>query len=85
MNHLDHNLNLTIPFPNERYSEIAVKVLKPDPILKPEDFQVEYKNRGNSLEIEFKSVDDRVLRVGVSSVIDSVKTIIETIDELDHM
>ncbi|CAR26713.1 hypothetical protein ZYGR_0H05360 [Zygosaccharomyces rouxii] len=85
MNHLDHNLHLTIPFPNDRYSEVAVKVLRPDPILRPEDFQVEYKSKGNLLEIDFKSVDDRVLRVGVSSVIDSVKTIVETIDELDYM
>lgn len=58
-----------------------MKALQPDPILKPEDFQVEYSAADYKLCVSFKSIDDRVLRVGVSSVIESVKTIIETMDE----
>lgn len=59
-----------------------MQVLEPDPILRPEDFQLSYVSNQNVLEVQFRSVDDRVLRVGVSNVIDSIKTIVETIDEL---
>ncbi|EDO17881.1 hypothetical protein Kpol_1043p72, partial [Vanderwaltozyma polyspora DSM 70294] len=79
---MDHTLDFEIPFETARQAEIAVQVLKPDPILKPQDFQVSYSSNDNLLIMKFKSIDDRVLRVGVSSVIDSVKTIIETMDEL---
>lgn len=65
-----------------KQAQTAVQVLLPDPILKKEDFQVHYTNDENILVAEFQSIDDRVLRVGVSSVIDSIKTIIETMDEL---
>lgn len=58
-------------------------MLAPDPILKPQDFQVDYTTSENKLVVNFHSVDDRVLRVGVSSVIDSIKTIVETMDELN--
>ena len=75
--------NLEIPFTTSRQAQIAAKVLVPDPILKPQDFQVEYLSQDNILAVHFRGIDDRVLRVGVSSVIDSIKTIIETIDELD--
>ncbi|QLQ81960.1 hypothetical protein HG537_0G02140 [Torulaspora globosa] len=80
---LDHSLKLQIPFENARQAAIAKEVLRPDPILKPQDFQVDYTTDQNVLRVNFQSIDERVLRVGVSSVIDSIKTIIETIDELD--
>ncbi|CAI4045418.1 hypothetical protein SKDZ_11G2990 [Saccharomyces kudriavzevii ZP591] len=79
---LDHTLELQIPFETERQASIATKVLSPDPILKPQDFQVDYSSEKNIMLVRFRSIDDRVLRVGVSSVIDSIKTIVETIDEL---
>lgn len=74
--------HLEIPLVTARQAQIAVQVLKPDPILRPEDFKVEYTSEDNLLRVKFLSVDDRVLRVGVSSVIDSIKTIIEAMDEL---
>ncbi|KAL3237565.1 chromatin DNA-binding EKC/KEOPS complex subunit PCC1 [Nakaseomyces bracarensis] len=80
---LTHTLNLRIPFETERHARIAQRVLSPDPILRPEDFQVDYTTHDTTLLINFQSIDDRVLRVGVSSVIDSIKSIIESIDELD--
>lgn len=79
---LDHSLKLEIPFQTAAQANIAKQVLLPDPILKPQDFQVDYTATDNVLVVGFQSIDDRVLRVGVSSVIDSIKTIIETIDEL---
>lgn len=75
------NSYLEVPFEDSTQAEIAVKVLEPDPILRPEDFEVDYSSKDRNLCISFKSIDDRVLRVGVSSVIESIKSIIETIDE----
>ncbi|XDT03931.1 Transcription factor Pcc1 [Nakaseomyces glabratus] len=80
---LSHTLDLHVPFETARDALIAQRVLQPDPILRPEDFQVEYEAKATVLDIHFKAIDDRVLRVGVSSVIDSIKSIVETIDELD--
>ncbi|SMN22304.1 similar to Saccharomyces cerevisiae YKR095W-A PCC1 Component of the EKC/KEOPS protein complex with Kae1p, Gon7p, Bud32p, and Cgi121p [Maudiozyma saulgeensis] len=79
---LSHTLTLNVPFENSNQANIAMKVLQPDPILKPQDFEVTYTTEGNDLVASFASIDDRVLRVGVSNVIDSIKTIIETMDEL---
>ncbi|CAI4046823.1 hypothetical protein SUVZ_11G3050 [Saccharomyces uvarum] len=79
---LDHTLELKIPFETEKQASIATRVLSPDPILKPQDFQADYSSENNVVLAQFRSIDDRVLRVGVSSVIDSIKTIIETMDEL---
>ncbi|CCE63117.1 hypothetical protein TPHA_0E00200 [Tetrapisispora phaffii CBS 4417] len=73
---------LNIPFETSKQASIAAQVLKPDPQLRPEEFKVDYSSQGSDLVVNFQSVDDRVLRVGVSNVIDSIKTIIETIDEL---
>ncbi|SCU93508.1 LAME_0F04038g1_1 [Lachancea meyersii CBS 8951] len=78
---LPHILHLEVPFETASQAQTAVKVLNPDPILKPQDFHVRYSANGPKLCLDFESVDDRVLRVGVSSVIESVKTILETIDE----
>ncbi|CAI4563301.1 CEQ_1a_G0033710.mRNA.1.CDS.1 [Saccharomyces cerevisiae] len=79
---LDHTLELKIPFETERQATIATKVLSPDPILKPQDFQVDYSSEKNVMLVQFRSIDDRVLRVGVSSIIDSIKTIVEAMDVL---
>ncbi|CAR23094.1 EKC/KEOPS complex subunit PCC1 [Lachancea thermotolerans] len=81
---LAYTLYLEVPFKTAKQAETAVKVLKPDPILKPQDFHVEYSSKAHNLCVSFEGVDDRVLRVGVSSVIESIKTIIETIDEFSH-
>ncbi|SCU84316.1 LADA_0D01024g1_1 [Lachancea dasiensis] len=78
---LTHSLHLEVPFETSVHAETAVKALSPDPILKPQDFHVRYSTKGSLLCIDFESVDDRVLRVGVSSVIESIKTVVETIDE----
>ncbi|CAI4650801.1 CBM_collapsed_G0036800.mRNA.1.CDS.1 [Saccharomyces cerevisiae] len=77
---LDHTLELRIPFETERQATIATKVLSPDPILKPQDFQVDYSSEKNVMLVQFRSIDDRVLRVGVSSIIDSIKTIVEAME-----
>ncbi|CAR65216.1 chromatin DNA-binding EKC/KEOPS complex subunit PCC1 [Kluyveromyces lactis] len=78
----EHSLHLEIPFESIKQADVARKVLLPDPIMKPEDFQVTYSTQDTKLICDFESVDERILRVGVNSVIESIKTIVETIDEL---
>ena len=50
--------------------------------MKPEDISVTYDVSDCNLICKFQSIDERILRVGVNSVIESIKTIIETMDEL---
>lgn len=78
---------LSIPFGKKEYAEIAQRVLEVDPILKPESFQVEYTVDGGRkyLLCEFRSEDERSMRVGVNGVISSVLTILESIDELNDI
>ena len=73
---------MKVPFKTEQQAVIATRVLSPDPILKPQDFQIDYSSEKNVMLVQFRSIDDRVLRVGVSSVIDSIKTVVEAMDEL---
>ncbi|XDT19865.1 Transcription factor Pcc1 [Nakaseomyces glabratus] len=54
--------DLHVPFETARDALIAQRVLQPDPILRPEDFQVEYEAKATVLDIHFKAIDDRVLR-----------------------
>ncbi|SCU89529.1 LAFA_0E18822g1_1 [Lachancea sp. 'fantastica'] len=82
-NQLLYALHLEVPFESAKQAQIATKVLSPDPILKPQDFHVRYSSKDSLLCLDFEGLDDRVLRVGVSSVIESVKTILETIDEFE--
>ncbi|OXB43239.1 hypothetical protein B1J92_G02535g [Nakaseomyces glabratus] len=63
---LSHTLDLHVPFETARDALIAQRVLQPDPILRPEDFQVEYEAKATVLDIHFKAIDDRVLRGSMS-------------------
>ncbi|KTB19575.1 EKC/KEOPS complex subunit PCC1 [Nakaseomyces glabratus] len=58
--------DLHVPFETARDALIAQRVLQPDPILRPEDFQVEYEAKATVLDIHFKAIDDRVLRGSMS-------------------
>ncbi|KAH3898959.1 related to Polarized growth chromatin-associated controller 1 [Saccharomycodes ludwigii] len=79
-----NNRTLKIPFQNAKQAHIAKQVLEPDPVLNPNDFHMDYiiGTPSSTLVIIFHSVDDRLLRVGVNNCIESIKTIIETFDEL---
>ncbi|AET39100.1 chromatin DNA-binding EKC/KEOPS complex subunit PCC1 Ecym_4016 [Eremothecium cymbalariae DBVPG len=75
------NRCLEVPFENGKQAEIAREVLHHDPVLRPEDFRVDYTIQHEKLLVNFNSIDARSLRVGVSSVIESIKTVVETMDE----
>ncbi|CCH43823.1 L antigen family member 3 [Wickerhamomyces ciferrii] len=74
---------LKIPFETAKQSKIAQNTLQPDPILRPADIDVKYSTEEEILVIKFDAVSDRVLRVAISSVLESLKTVIETIDEFE--
>lgn len=51
--------------------------------MKPSDISVQYSTEGEIFIAKFEALSDRVLRVAVSSVLESLKTVIETIDEFE--
>lgn len=57
--------------------------LLPDPVLKSSEMKIDYVVEGKDLKISFKSVSNRVLRVGVNSTIESLKTVVECFEEFD--
>lgn len=72
-----------MPFETEKQATIAKRTLEQDPILKPDDLVVRYEVNTSSLDLHFEAISDRVLRVAVSSVLESLKTVIEVIDEFE--
>lgn len=74
---------IKIPFQSAEQSLIAKRTLEPDPILRPSDISVEYSTDNEVLIAKFEAVSDRVLRVAISSVLESLKTVIETMDEFE--
>jgi EKC/KEOPS complex subunit PCC1/LAGE3 len=72
-----------VPFETDKQSLIAKATLEPDPILRPDDIKVRYLVENRNLIIKFEAVSDRVLRVAASSILESLKTVVETIDEFE--
>lgn len=72
-----------MPFQTSKQAQIAKRSLEPDPILKPSDLRVEYSTDSSTLVLDFQAVSARILRVAVSSVLDSLKTVVETLDEFE--
>lgn len=80
---LPYSVTLTVPFPTEKQAVIAKRSLEPDPILKANELAVEYVADNSSLICKFTGVNDRALRVAISSVIDNLKTVVECMDEFE--
>ncbi|CDR45332.1 CYFA0S17e01816g1_1 [Cyberlindnera fabianii] len=80
----DHKLDINIPFEEPKQATIAKKSLEPDPIMRPDDIRVRFLVEESSLVIKFEATTDRTLRVAASSVLESLKTVIETIDEFQN-
>lgn len=80
---LDHIVRLAIPFENDRQALIAQRVISVDPVLKAHEISVSFSASSAVLSAVFAGVSDRVIRVAISSCIDNIKTIIETMDEFD--
>lgn len=52
--------------------------------MRPDDIRVRFLVEESSLVIKFEATTDRTLRVAASSVLESLKTVIETIDEFQN-
>lgn len=78
---LPYSVSLTIPFETELQATIAKRSLEPDPILKANELTVLYEVAQENLLCNFTGINDRALRVAISSVIDNLKTVVECMDE----
>ncbi|KAK7425652.1 hypothetical protein QQZ08_007868 [Neonectria magnoliae] len=82
---------LDIPLPTPRLATSALKVLQVDPELSQlvtRDFSVVpalQSSDGDSrvLKVEYKATTNRMLRVAVNSFMDSLKLVLEVMEQLD--
>lgn len=78
-----YNLTLDIPFETSNQAKIARTSLEQDPILKADELTIDFSTQENVLQVKFSGVNDRVLRVASSNLMNNLKTIIECMDEFD--
>ncbi|EEY19889.1 hypothetical protein D7B24_000151 [Verticillium nonalfalfae] len=83
------SLTLTIPFPTDRLAAVAHQALAVDKELSPlvsRAFAVKPQPASAAssvLEVHYKATTNRMLRVAVNSFMDSLKLIIEVMEQLD--
>lgn len=76
-------LTLNIPFQTVHQASIAKNSLRPGPVLKTSELQIDFQVDENILRCKFSGISDRVIRVSISNVLDNLKTAIECIDEFE--
>ncbi|KAI5466060.1 transcription factor Pcc1-domain-containing protein [Mariannaea sp. PMI_226] len=82
---------LNIPFPTSRLADTALKALQVDPELSQlvtRNFSVVPAPQSSSddaqiLKIEYMATTNRMLRVAVNSFMDSLKLVLEVMEQLD--
>lgn len=73
---------LNIPFQCAKYAIIAQKSLFPDPVLKAGQSKIEYSITNDSiLHIKVFGIDDRIVRVTVNNLLESLKTVVECFEQ----
>lgn len=80
---------LDIPFQSRQQALVAEQALRPDPVLKPDQSRIEYsvcgsEDCGGVLRIDVQGVDDRVVRVTANNVLESLKTVVECLEEFEN-
>lgn len=80
-----HTSTLRIPFDTKAHARVVEQSLSPDKELKPDQISKTLSVEGHELVAEFHAVSDRVLRVTVNSLLDSVALLIESIEELEGL
>lgn len=78
---LTYSLSLDVPFETNEQALIACRTLSPDLTLNTNDIEAKCVPVGKKFTCEVKGTSDRVIRVAISSIIDSLKTIVECMDE----
>ncbi|KTF71732.1 hypothetical protein cypCar_00028726 [Cyprinus carpio] len=71
---------LKVPFPSEREAAIALQSLSPDPEPRKGGITKNLDVTGHTLSVRWTADEARILRVSVSSFLDHLSLVMETLD-----
>ncbi|XP_055063688.1 L antigen family member 3-like [Paramisgurnus dabryanus] len=71
---------LKVPFPSEREAAIALQSLSPDPEPRKGGITKDLDVAGQTLSVRWTADEARILRVSVSSFLDHLSLVMETMD-----
>ena len=77
--------SLSIPLDTAQHADVLRQSLEPDPELKPEQISKRFEVTENILKVHFEATNNRILRVAVNSLLDSVGELLECIEDLEHI
>ncbi|KAK2578034.1 hypothetical protein KPH14_008451 [Odynerus spinipes] len=77
----DFNLELSIPFPTARETEVAYQVLRVDKEPPRSGVVKKFEQKNNILQVSFSSTEVRKLRVGVTSFFENLILVTETMQQ----
>lgn len=84
---LTSSRQLRIPFPTERLASTALKSISVDPELSGlvrRTFAVSPSGDGYTLDVDYSATTNRMLRVAVNSFMDSLRLVVEVMEQLDE-
>lgn len=77
--------SLSIPLDTAQHADVLRQSLEPDPELKPEQISKRFEVTENILKVHFEATNNRILRVAVNSLLDSVGELLECVEDLEHI
>ncbi|ORX45046.1 transcription factor Pcc1 [Piromyces finnis] len=77
----DHQLTIRIPYPEERYAEIAAKTLNVDKELKENVIRRSITTEKNVLIINFECTNAKSLRTSTQNIMELLTLITKTMNE----
>lgn len=75
---------ISLPFPDSRLGNIALKVLSVDKDLRPNESTHLMTLVDNILTVEFFAINDRVLRVTINALLTHAKLCVDTLVAFDN-
>ncbi|VVT58494.1 uncharacterized protein SAPINGB_P006237 [Magnusiomyces paraingens] len=82
---LPYKLTLKIPFDSEPHANVVLQSLLPDKELRPDQVTRILSLEGPILVADYSAASDRVLRVTINALLDSVAMLVEAIDGLEDI
>ncbi|KAJ6655290.1 hypothetical protein lerEdw1_005482 [Lerista edwardsae] len=79
-----HASELNVPFPSSLLAWIALGSLNPDPEPRRGGISKALTVKENVLHVQWKADEARILRVSVSSFLDHLSLVVETMDLFGH-
>ncbi|TGZ85276.1 transcription factor Pcc1 [Ascodesmis nigricans] len=83
MSAFPHVLTVNIPLPSPRLATILSESLSVDEELSPHVHRT-FETDGSTLVVRYSATTARMLRVSTNGVFESIKTLLETFQELDE-